>query len=134
MATAKINIFEYATRNNLRFHSDKGVITVEDLWKLDLCSLDKIYAYYSKEKRQINEEDSLLKSTAKVGDGVSPIDIKIDILKHIVSTKIAEDKAAAEAHDKAVKRQQIMELITNKENAELAGKSIEDLKKMLDEL
>lgn len=133
MAKTKINIFEYATRNKLRFTSSKGVLTVEELWQLPIDALREIFNVYNKQKKELDGEEKFIDDDVEVNK-TSELDIIIDILKHIAETKSKESKAVIEAQAKAAKKQRIMELIANKQNAELEDKSIDELTKMLTEL
>lgn len=128
-----VNIFEYATRNKLRFNF-KGLISVEDLWKLSIEDLDSIFKSYNKQKKELDNEESLIDTKTIKPYQVTDLDIKIDILKHIATVKTQERNAQLAAEVKAQKRQQIMQLITDKENAELRDKSKEELTQMLAEL
>ena len=127
MTTEKI--FEYATRNKVRF-SFKGMISVEDLWDLSLTNLDSIYKTLNKQVKQ-SEEESLLSTKASVD---TELEVQIAIVKHIVSVKLAEKEAAEKASAKKAQKQKIMSNIATKENEALQNSSIDDLKKMLDEL
>ncbi len=123
------NIFEYASRNKMRFPF-KGMISVEDLWDLSLTNLDSIYKTLNKQVKQ-SEEESLLNTKASVD---TELEVQIAIVKHIVSVKLAEKEAAEKAHAKREQKQKIMSIIATKENEALQNSSIDDLKKMLDEL
>ena len=127
MTTEKI--FEYATRNKVRFPF-KGMISVEDLWDLSLTNLDSIYKTLNKQVKQ-SEEESLLSTKASVD---TELEVQIAIVKHIVSVKLAEKEAAEKAFAKKAQKQKIMSIIATKENEALQNSSIDDLKKMLDEL
>ena len=127
MTTEKI--FEFATRNKVRFPF-KGMISVEDLWDLSLTNLDSIYKTLNKQVKQ-SEEESLLNTKATVD---TELEVQIAIVKHIVSVKLAEKEAAEKASAKKVQKQKIMSIIATKENEALQNSSIDDLKKMLDEL
>ena len=127
MTTEKI--FEYATRNKVRFPF-KGMISVEDLWDLSLTNLDSIYKTLNKQVKQ-SEEESLLSTKASVD---TELEVQIAIVKHIVSVKLAEKEASEKAHAKREQKQKIMSIIATKENEALQNSSIDDLKKMLDEL
>ena len=127
MTTEKI--FEYATRNKVRFPF-KGMISVEDLWDLSLTNLDSIYKTLNKQVKQ-SEEESLLSTKASVD---TELEVQIAIVKHIVSVKLAEKEAAEKASAKKTQKQKIMSIIATKENEALQNSSIDDLKKMLDEL
>ena len=52
------NLFEIATRNRYRF-TYKGVMTVEDLWDLNVEALDAIFKALNRNKKTA-DEDSLL--------------------------------------------------------------------------
>lgn len=123
------NIFEYASRNKVRFPF-KGMISVEDLWDLSLTNLDSVYKTLNKQVKQ-SEEESLLSTKASVD---TELEVQIAIVKHIVSVKLAEKEASEKAHAKREQKQKIMSIIATKENEALQNSSIDDLKKMLDEL
>lgn len=123
------NIFEYAVRNKVRFPF-KGMISVEDMWDLSLTNLDSIYKVLNKQVKQ-SEEESLLKTKTSVDE---ELEVQLAIVKHIVSVKLAEKEAAEKAIAKKEQKQKIMSIIATKENEALQNSSIDDLKKMLDEL
>lgn len=123
------NIFEYATRNKVRFPF-KGVISAEDLWDLSLTNLDSIYKTLNKQMKQ-SEEESLLKKKATVDE---ELEVQIAIVKHIVSVKLTEKESAEKALAKKEQKQKIMSILAAKENEALQNSSVEELQKMLDEL
>ena len=123
------NIFEHASRNKVRFPF-KGMISVEDLWDLSLINLDSIYKTLNKQVKQ-SEEESLLSTKASVN---TELEVQIAIVKHIVSVKLAEKEAAEKASAKKAQKQKIMSIIATKQDEALQNSSIDDLKKMLDEL
>lgn len=123
------NIFEYATRNKVRF-SFRGLISVEDLWDLSLTNLDFIYKELNKQSKQ-SEEESLLNIKTQEDE---LLNVQIEIVKHIVSVKLAEKEAREKASAKKAQKQKIRSIIAAKQDEELQNSSIDDLKKMLDEL
>ena len=125
----EMNIFEYATREALRFPY-KGSQSVEDLWQLSVRELDSIYKTLNKQVKQ-SEEESLLSTKTSVD---TELEVQIAIVKHIVSVKLAEKEAAEKASAKKAQKQRIMSIIATKENEAIQNSSIDDLKKMLDEL
>lgn len=82
------NIFEYATRNKMRFPY-RGSISIEDLWDLPLTGLDTVYKTLNKQVKQ-SQEESLLNVKTKEDE---TLDIQIAIVKYIVSVKLAEKAA-----------------------------------------
>ncbi len=123
------NIFEYAVRNKVRFPF-KGMISVEDLWDLSLANLDSIYKALNKQVKE-SDEESLLATKTSVD---TELEIQIAIVKHIVSVKLAEKEAREKAVAKKAQKQRIMSIIAAKEDEALQNSSVDDLKKMLDEL
>lgn len=123
------NIFEYATRNKVRFPF-RGLISVEDLWDLSLTNLDFIYKELNKQSKQ-SEEESLLNIKTQEDE---LLNVQIEIVKHIVSVKLAEKEAREKASAKKAQKQKIMSIIAAKQDEALQNSSIDDLKKMLDEL
>lgn len=123
------NIFEYATRNKVRF-SFRGMISVEDLWDLSLTNLDSIYKELNKQSKQ-SEEESLLNIKTQEDE---LLNVQIEIVKHIVSVKLTEKEAREKASAKKAQKQKIMSIIAAKQDEALQNSSIDDLQKMLDEL
>jgi hypothetical protein len=123
------NIFEVATRNKFRF-AFRGSLSIEDLWDLGLKDLDTIFKALNGQLKQ-EKEESLLETKTQANE---ELDMKIQIVKHIVQTKLEEDNLRAKAKEMKQQKQKILELIESKQNADLANKSLEELQKMLGEL
>lgn len=125
---AEINLFEQATRLKLRFKSNNGNVSTEDLWDLPLSQLDDIAKGLRKELRET--EDSFIeekKSNAQ-------LELRFEVVKHVITTKLAERDAKAQAKEKAARRQVLLEALEKKQNAALDGMSAEDIKKELEAL
>ncbi len=131
------NIFEQASRLQVRFDSPKGQLSVEDLWLLPLTSstgkanLDAI-AVELHNKVSSSPTVSFVAPTSVKTDTVSAL--KLEIVKHIIGVRVAENAARASAEEKAKTRQRIMEAIEAKKDDAIKGASLEDLQKMLDSL
>ena len=123
------NIFEYATRNKVRF-SYKGIISVEDLWDLSVTELDNIYKELNTRVKQ-SQEESLL---AVKSEADEELEVQIAIVKHIVAVKLSERAALEKAAEKKAQKQKILGIIAKKQDESLENASIEDLNKMLAEL
>lgn len=124
-----MNIFEMATRNKFRFPY-KGLISVEDLWDLGQVQLDSIYKNLNKEIKQIQEESLL---SAKNSEDAE-LQAKIDIVKHIFTVKQQEAIQRSIDAENADKKRRIMEILAQKQDDSLMGKSEDELRKMLKEL
>jgi hypothetical protein len=130
------NIFEQAARLRIRFESPKGPLTVEDLFILPLTS--------QTEKANLDDIARSLHLQLKNSDAISFVtpaqgadqvtQTKFDIVKYVIDIRIAERDAAAIAADRKAKKQQILSLISQKENDKLAGSSLEELRAMAESL
>ena len=123
------NMFEVATRSKMRFPY-KGQISVEDMWDLSLPALDSVFKALNSQMKQVKEESLL--STKSKADEV--LELQIEIVKYIVSVKLAEKEAREKAAEKSAQRQRIMEIMAKKQDESLENASMEDLQKMLTEL
>lgn len=123
------NLFEIATRNRYRFNY-KGVMTVEDLWSLRVEDLDAIFKMLNRQKKTADEDSLLATKSAEDQDLTN----KIDIVRYIVSVKLAEAAERVSAAEKKAQRDKIMEIVAKKKDKALEDMGIEDLMKKLEEL
>lgn len=123
------NLFEIATRNRYRFNY-KGIMTVEDLWSLRVEDLDAIFKMLNRQKKT-SDEDSLLATKSAEDQDLAN---KIDIVRYIVSVKLAEAADRVSAAEKKAQRDKILEIVAKKKDKALEDMGIEDLMKKLEEL
>lgn len=123
------NLFEIATRNRYRFNY-KGVMTVENLWSLRVEDLDAIFKMLNRQKKTADEDSLLATKSAEDQDLAN----KIDIVRYIVSVKLAEAAERVSAAEKKAQRDKIMEIVAKKKDKALEDMGIEDLMKKLEEL
>lgn len=121
--------FELALRSKLRFNY-KGLINTEELWDLSVEALDDIYKNL---KQQVNtrQEESLLTKPSQKDE---ELDLKISIVKFIVTSKLNQVKHQQEAFAKAAQKQKLLSILAKKEEAALEGLTPEELKQMLEKL
>lgn len=122
-------LFVEATRNKTRFPF-RGLVSIEDLWDLSTAQLDAIYKTLNSELKQVQEE-SLLNTKSKED---KELDAKIEIVKYIVSIKLAEQEARSKAKEQAEQKQKIMGILSKKQDEELHNMSPEELQKILNEM
>ncbi len=121
-------MFEKATKQKLRFKIPQGFITTEDLWDLSLESLDTLAKNLKKELRDSEDESFIKKKTS----ANTTLDLKFNVVLHVIEVKMVEADARKQAVEKAAKKAQLIELINQKELEGLASKSLDDLKKELE--
>lgn len=126
-------MFESASRLKLRFDSPRGAITVEDLWDLPLsaptanrASLDAIAMGLQRDLRDTAEITSFVSPT-KVDAGRAGLELMLEIVKYVISVRLAERDAKKAAEDRGKKKERILELIAQKQDAALAGQSVDEL-------
>ena len=126
---SEVNLFEVATRENYLFPF-KGMINVIDLWSLSLTNLDSVFKTLNVEVKK-SEEESLLNAKTKEDEELTN---KIDIIKYIVSKKLAEKEARENEKKNKEKRQRILEIKAKRQDEALENMSDEDLDKLLADL
>lgn len=119
-------MFETAVRNKMRFPY-KGQISVEDLWDLDVNALDGVFKTLNS-KVKVSLEESLLRTRSKESEELI---VQIEIVKYIVSVKLAEAEARKNAEANRAKRQRILGILADKQESDLKNKSPEELQAML---
>ena len=122
------NIYKYAVKNSLRFPY-RGIISVEDLFDLDVKALDSIYKTLKREQRDTNEE-SLINSKSAAD---KHLEVKIAIVADIVKDKLEAAEKAKKAVERRERRQKILNIIDTKQNEALQEKSIDELMQLLAE-
>lgn len=123
------NVFEMATRLKFRFPF-RGMISVEDLWDLDVEQLDSVYKTLNKDVQKTQEESLL--AGPRVGN--ADLNAKIEIVKYIFQVKQAEEEARKAEADNAVRRRRLLEALAKKQDAALDNMSEEQLLAALAEL
>lgn len=128
-------MFEQASRLKLRFDSPKGMLTVEDLWDLPLTSarganLNDVAKSINRELKAAGEEEFVNPPTAPD----ESIQLGLNIVKHIISVKQAENEAARAAAARREQKARLLEIIAHKQDEDLQGRSVDELKAMVEAL
>lgn len=118
-------MFEKASRVKLRYSTNRGVLSVEDLWDLSLEQLDPIAINLNKRLKE-SQTESFIKIRTK---DTTELELKFNIVKHIIDVKLQEQEERIVAAEKKAKRQKILDLMAKKQDAELESKSYEELAK-----
>jgi len=123
-------MFAKATRLKLRFASDRGLLSVEDLWDLSLESLNTLAKGLKTALKAVDEEDFLAEKTTADEE----LQLKFDIVLNVLTTKKNERAEREQEAERKMKRQRIMGLIAEKQDSQLREKSIEELTAELEAL
>jgi hypothetical protein len=123
------DIFELASREKLRFQY-KGTVSVEDLWDLSVQELDRIFKGLNA-KLKVCKEESLLATKAAEN---TELDLQVAIVRRVVEVKLAEAAAREMEAERKAKKEKILSILAEKQDAGLKGMPEGDLKKMLEGL
>lgn len=124
------DLFFNAVKGKYRFPSERGFLTVEQLFDVDLKTLDKIYGTLC-EQKDAKPKKSLL-SPREVGD--VELDEKIDIVTRVYNYKNALIESRRAAAEKSRDKQKLLDILAKKREEALENLSEEELLKKLQEL
>lgn len=124
------DLFFNAAKNKYRFPSERGNLTAEQLFDLDMKNLDKIYGTLCDQK-DAKPKKSLL-SPREVGD--VELDDKIAIVAQVYEYKNALYEKRKKDAEKSRDKQRLLDILAKKREEALENLSEEELLKKLQEL
>lgn len=127
------NIFEYATRNKLRFASIRGELTIEQLWDIPLRSkddfnLNTIAKTANKALKEISEE-SFVETTKTAAH--TRCEAAMEAVKYIIDVKLAEETAAKTRAEKKQEKEKLLGILAEKQAGKLSELSEKELQKRI---
>jgi hypothetical protein len=125
-------MFEKASRLALRFSTPKGSLTVEDLWDLPLtsasgASLDNIAKGLNRQIKEATTESFVVKTSKADAE----LQLKFDIVKHVIEVRLAENEVAKNAAAKKAEKAKLLEVLSRKQDAALEQKTPEEIEQMI---
>lgn len=130
-------MFEQASRMKLRFETERGSLSAEDLWDLPLTSstgrlnLDEIALDLHGQLKGAAEVVSFVDEAAK-GDPV--VQLRFDLVKHVIDVRKKENAEALAAKDRQATKQRLMAALERKRDNKFETMSEEDLQAELAKL
>jgi hypothetical protein len=127
------NIFEYATRNKLRFASPRGELSVEQLWDVPLRSgddfnLNTIAKTTNKALKEISEESFV--ETKKTAKQVR-LENALEVVKYVIEVKLEEEKAAETRAARKQEKEKLLGILAEKQAGKLSELSEKELQKRI---
>ena len=119
--------FKQAAKQKLRISTNKGMLSVEQLWDLPLSTLDDLAVALEEAYNNSKGKSFLVKKTTKDKD----LKLQFDIVLDILQTKKEEMDATVEAKEVKEHNQKILQLIADKQDESLKGKTVKQLEAML---
>lgn len=127
------NLFEFATRNKLRFQSSKGELTVEQLWEVPLTAkddfnLDAIAKTANKAWKDISEESFV--RTARTPEHTKR-ETTLEVVKYIINVKLNEETAAKKRADNKVEKDKLLHILAEKQDGKLSELTEKELQRRI---
>lgn len=130
------DIFEYATRNKLRFASTRGELTAEQLWDVPLRSRDEfnLNAIAKTANRALKEvsEESFVETTRTVEHARR--EVAMECVKHVIETRLAEEKTAETRAERKKEKERLLQILAEKQDGKLSALSERELKSRIAQL
>lgn len=121
--------FQKASRLKLRFETSNGVISIEQLWDLKYSTLCDLEERLQLELAKFGE--TTRRKTTTRNKEKELVQLRYDIVNYILDVIDTEREEANAKLDAKEHNQKILELINDKKNESLKGKTIEELEAML---
>ena len=119
--------FKQASKEKLRVQTNKGSLSVEQLWDLSIPELDALAVSLEEEHQTSGKKSFIRKSSPK--DKTTKL--RFDVVLDILTTKVDEMEAAKAKAEAKAHNNKILTLISEKQDETLKGKSIKQLEAML---
>jgi hypothetical protein len=127
------NLFEYITRNKLRFASVRGELTIEQLWDVPLRSrddfnLNTLAKAANKALKDVSEENFV--ETTKTA-AHTRLEVAMEAVKYVIETKLAEEEAAKQRAAKKQEKEKLLAILAEKQDGKLSELSEKELQKRI---
>jgi ssDNA-specific exonuclease RecJ len=130
-----MEIYKKASKKKLRFNTNRGVLSVEQLWDL---SKEEIRQLVIKAREAAKKSSGEVNDTelsfldAPVKTKATDDELRFEILKDIYLTKKSSEEKAQKRAEAKENNKKILDLIARKQDEALEKKSIAQLEKMLE--
>ena len=117
------DIFEFATRNKLRFNSTRGTLSLEQLWDVPLRSrdgfdLDSIAKEANRALKALTEESFVSTERTPAHDKAETI---LELVKHVIAVKLAEEATAKKRATNSAEKARLLEILAEKQAGALSA-------------
>jgi hypothetical protein len=126
------NIFEYATRNKLRFASIRGELSVEQLWDVPLRSRDdfNLNAIAKGVSKVLKETEENFVETTKTVESTRR-EAAMEIVKFVIDTKLAEETAVKTRAANKQEKEKLLAILADKQAGKLSELSEKELQRRI---
>lgn len=122
-------MYKQASQLKLRFLTNVGQLSVEQLWDLSQTQLSNAIKAVKKVLKKNDDDELLFLESTKDVDIENQL--RFDVLKDVYLTKKKESDELKNAAEIKEHNQKILKLISEKQDDTLKGMSVEELEKQL---
>ena len=131
-----MSIFEQASIQKIRFQSVRGELTTEQLWDLPLQSknqfdLDTVAKEANASLKSVTEESFVTTTTSPAK---ARYELMLELVKHVIAYKLKANEDARNKAAKAAKKEKLLGILGEKQDAALKELTAEELAKQIAEL
>lgn len=126
-----MDMFIKAMRDHIRFQTNRGPASVEDLWDIKLTELNSMAKSLKSQLKAVEGVEDYLEDKPEAD---TILKLKFDIVLSILETKKSEKKDSESELTKKAEREKLLALIAKKEEDSLGNLSVEELKAKLEKL
>lgn len=131
-----MSIFEQASIQKIRFQSVRGELTTEQLWDLPLQSknqfdLDTVAKEVNASLKSVTEESFVATTTSPAK---AKYELMLELVKHVIAFKLKANEEQRSRAEKAAKKDKLVAILGEKQDAALKELTAEELAKQIAEL
>ena len=124
-----VSLFEQATRQKLRFPSNRGELTVEDLWTMPLQSksgfdVDTVAKTVNVKIKELSEDSFV---STKPSKALAQQQLMLDVIKRVIAVRLAEAAAKEKRVAQKAERVRLEALLESRQQAEEANLTQEQI-------
>lgn len=120
-------MYKKALRMKLRFATNKGKLATEDLFDLSLTDLNSLAISLDKKLSETPRKSFI----SDIAPDTQEDELRFNIVKDVITLKLAERNAAHNAKAKAAEKAQLMEILHRKKNEALENLSVAEIEAKL---
>ena len=120
-------MYKEALQKKLRFKTNKGIITTEDLFDLSLQNLNTLAIMLDKKISEAPKKSFIEELPAEENDD----ELRFSIVKDVINIKLKARKDNIDKAQADARKKRILEILAKRNDEELEKKSTEELRAML---
>lgn len=120
-------MYKKALKIKLRFATTKGKLTTEDLFDLSLTDLNNLAISLDKKLSETPRKSFI----SDIAPDTQEDELRFNIVKDVITLRLAERNAAQNAKAKAAEKAQLLEILHRKKNEALENLSVTEIEAKL---